>query len=94
MGEKVPNRDPLFSIPAEVRNELRHRIVETDSPLLHEHHDARRRGDNLRQGREVEDGVCRHRLGARKDGAVPERLLVKNRVTAADQDDGARQFVA
>ena len=76
--EQMPDRDPLLPIPAELGNELRHRIVEADAALLHQLHHARRRRDDFRQGGEVEDRVFRHRLGRRLEGAVAEARVIQN----------------
>ena len=55
---------PLLAVTSELGNELRHRIVQADAPLLDELHHAGRRRDDFRERRHVEDSVFRHRLDA------------------------------
>ena len=89
--QQVADGDVFLAVTRELRDERADPIGQPDPAGFDELHHARRRGDDLREGGEVEDGVARHRLPRRRQGPVPERLVVNDLVTPSDEDDGARQ---
>ncbi len=56
-----------LAVALESGNEGRHSIVEPHLAFLEQHRDPGGRGDDLRERRQVEDRVERHRLGSRHD---------------------------
>ena len=93
MRHQVPDGDVAFPVALEAGNEGRHAVAQPDLPFLDQHHHARRRRHDLRERRQIEDRIERHRLGGGNKRAAADRLLVKRPVAAADQDDCARQFL-
>ena len=94
MRQQMEYGDRLLAVRAELGDELRDGIAQTNAPLLHELHHARRRRHDFGQRGEIEDRVVGDRLGRRRDRATTERALVENAVAASDEHDGTRQFVA
>ena len=90
---QVANRDGALAVPRELGNELRHRIAQPDGALLHQLHHARRRRDDFRQRREIENGVLRHRLRRGEDRALTERARIQNCLASSDENDGAGELV-
>ena len=84
---------PRFAVLLETGDELRHRIGEANPSLLDQHHHARRCRDDLGERGQIEDRVLGHRLSDREHRALSERVMIANRVAAADEDDGAREIV-
>ena len=85
--------DLSLAVALEARNVGGHTIVEPDPALLDEHHDARRRRDDLGERRQIENRVERHRFGSRHERPIPDRLLVQNPIASPDEDDGAGEFL-
>ena len=88
----VANRDPLLAVLPELRDERRDRIRQSNAAALDERHRGRRRRDDFGQRRKIEDGVERHRLRRRDDGAPAVRLAEQDRVAATDEHHGAREL--
>ncbi len=92
--QQLANGDGALAVAPELGDELRDRIGQANPPLLHQLHHAGGRRHDFGQGGQIEDRVFGHRLLNRPDRAPAERPVIHDRVAAADQDDGAGQFVA
>jgi len=92
MRQQLSNRNVALAVALEAGNIRCHPIAQADAALLDEHHHARRRGDDLGQRRQIEDGVERHRLDRRRDGAIADGLLIEDSIASADEDNRARQL--
>src|SRR6266550_8583362 len=94
MRQQLTNVDAAFTVAAELGDELRYRVAETDPALFHQLHHASGRRYDFGQRGEIEDGVFGHRLWRRLDGALAERVVIVDRFTPTDENDRAGQFVA
>ncbi len=75
MGEEIADGDVALAA-LEFRDVLGDLIVELKLALLEQLHERRRRGDDLRERRDVEDGVGRHGLDIGNLGAIAIGLSV------------------
>ena len=75
MGKQLANSDVLLSIRGKFGQIFCHRVVQSKPALLVKLHDRRRRSQHFRQGREVEDGVFRHRFSHRRQRPIAVRLV-------------------
>ena len=92
--QDVADRDAPLAVPAEFRDERRHRIGQADAPILHQHHHRHRRYDYFfGERRHIEDGVDRHRLSHGLEGTAAIGAAEHDRVPAPDEDDRTRQAV-
>ena len=87
--------DAALAVPAELGDEQHHRIVEADAARARpasSRSSSSPRPWSARRGRRS----CLRVIGSarRRDRAVAERAVIQDLVAAADQDDGAGQFVA
>jgi hypothetical protein len=78
--EQVSDRDGDRALIAPAADVLRNRIVERENPSFDVSHDERRRGKDLGQGGEIEDGVVGRwrRVGFKREpaeGFAPEGPL-------------------
>ena len=64
-------------------------VVELKLTLLEQLHERRRRGDDLRKGCNVENGIERHGLGAGDFGAIAVGLSVDHIAGVANDEDRA-----
>ena len=85
MREQVTDRDALLAILPELRDVRRDRLVEPEAPFLDEPHHGDGRCDDLRERRDIEHGVGRHRLTGRHERAVTERFPIRRVVAPADE---------
>src|SRR5262249_7072128 len=89
MLEEHSDRDSVLFAPSELRDVFRDRIVKADLALVEEHHEGRRRADDLGQrGQVVDRAVRADRRAAPLPAELSEALLPHRGATAADYDRG------
>ncbi len=88
--EQHPHRNPLAAGSGEARQVPRNRRIEGNPPLIHQHQDRARRGDDLGERGEVPAGVAdRSRPGPGRPGDMPEARGVQDGIAPADHDHRA-----
>ena len=85
--------DLLPPLALQLRDVERHGVVQTQLAALDENHHARRRRDDLRQAREVEDRVRRHRLALRNYRARAVSLAPHHSAAPRDEHNCARRLL-
>ena len=93
MREQLLDRYLLAALTFEFGDVNGHGVAESNLAALDEYHHARRRGDYLRQTREVEDCVRGHRLAPRHNRARAVSLAPHDAAAARDKHDRARQLL-
>ena len=88
MGQQMLDRDPVLAVTRKFGQVGRDAVAEPETPLLDENHHAGRRRHHLRQRRQIEDGVGRHRLRRPIHRARTERPLVDDLPSVPDDDHG------
>ena len=90
--EQVADRDPILPVPPESLHVSRHAVRQPQAAVLDQRHDRGRRGDDLRQRRQIEDRIERHRLGGGRQRPVSEGVPVEHRRAPAGDDHGPRHL--
>jgi hypothetical protein len=90
----MTDQDAVLAVLAELGNESGDGIDQLHVPRLDELHHAGRRRHHFRERGDVEDRVFGHRLGRRLNRPAAEGRVVEDFVAAADQHDGAGEFLS
>src|SRR5262245_42376045 len=89
MAQQVAKGDVSLSVHAEVVEETRHPVVESDLPFFdHEHH-GDGGGERLGERGDVEDRIFAHRAHLRLQAAVAEGAMVEYPRPLPYQKNGA-----
>ncbi len=92
MREEIADGDAIFAVFGELRNERRDRIGEPHFAFFDQHHHRGRRRDDLRERRQIEDRIERHRFGRGLDRALAVGFAKDDGVAAPDDHDSTGEL--